>query len=203
MKMPPSQRSKRQDRIRSWVLANRLASIADTMKATGASQATVSRIRKELIQAGLVEKFAHTPATMRDPDDTNAPPQVPGLSTDELLTQEAEAVIEGLVPMDRDYRRRKLEALVAHGAADHVIRASKALEDMEQRDAIREDVGPTPPQSLEEGIDEATDIVEALADWGGEEAVKTAVVRGLARFKEEQKRRAKPDEQSQPIFEEA
>lgn len=202
MNMPPSKSSKRQARIRAWILANRTASIADTMKATGASQATISRLRKELIQAGLVEKFAHTPATSRDPLDLNAP-ETPGVSTDELLTQEAEAVIAGTWEGTRDQRRQKLMALIQHGGPDHIIRANNEVEKMDQRDATREDVGPPSPQTLDEGIDEVTDMIEALAEWGGEEAVKKAVVRGLERYKEEQKRRQKPAQQPEPIFEEA
>lgn len=192
----PQWKKKKLERARVWVLANPRSSIAETMRATGVSQATISRIRKELIQAGLVEKFPHTPP----PQGSEANPVPSTISTQELMSNaEAEAVIENWIPLEREERRRKLEALVRHGAADHVIRANEAIEKMDARDGSKEDIGPPAPQTLDDGIDQASDIVEALAAWGGEEAVKKAVTRGMERYFEDQKRQQTAADKHQSV----
>lgn len=109
-------------------------------------------------------------------------------SVPHVLTQppapdpDAEAVLTGTTRMTREERRKRLESLVRAGAPDHIIRASKELEAMEKAEVKEVEVGPPPPQTLADAVAEVADIVEALAAWGGEGAVKEAVTRGLKYF---------------------
>ena len=192
--MPPS-RSKRlmMERTRAWILANPSATIAQTMKATGASQSSISDIRRELLASGVIpQPFAHTPRKKQE-EYLNPPPE--GVqTTEQLLAANKDALenlLAGTAPLTREERRQKLEALVRVGAADHIIRANEAIEKMDLRDGSKEEIGTQPPQTLEDAIDQVSDMVEALMAWGGEEAVKTALSRGMARFYEDQKLIAK------------
>jgi hypothetical protein len=96
-------------------------------------------------------------------------------------------VLEGTAPLSREQRLAKLYALVEHGAPDHVIRANNEIEKMLRQDKSGEEVGSPPPETLEDAIDQVSDMVEALMAWGGEEAVRTACVRGMERFAQDQK----------------
>lgn len=180
-------------RCRAWILANPKATIAETMRATECSQGTINRIRKELIGANLLERFPHTPQSgPKSPLPLSEQREIAALSTDDLLKRaqqeadeaEAEAVLDDATPMTREFRRKKLEALIKHGAADHIIRANEAVERMEKADGSRDEIGPPPPQTLDDAVEQTTDIVEALMAWGGEDAVRKAVTRGMERYLE-------------------
>lgn len=189
----PSFKKKQMVRARAWILEHPKASIAETMRATGLSQSSVSNIRRELIASGLQAERPHTPN-----------PTPIATSTEDLLKSEdpeVEGIIEGTIPMTREKRKAKLEALIEHGAPDHIIRANTALEQMERNDATKETVAPPAPETLDDAIVETADIIEALMAWGGEPAVKQAVNTGMSRFHEDQKRQQQETVHQSPSLE--
>lgn len=182
------------EKARAWILANPTATIGETMKNTGASQGVVSDLRRELVQAGLVPPYLRGGGKGRKPtmglkDPVLTPENAP-LTTEELMRQQREEfenrVIEGLEPLSREERKKKLEAIVRAGTAEQIIRANEAIEKMDQRDGVKEEIGSPAPETLEEAIDDVTDVVEALMAWGGEDAVRIAMTRGIERFYEAQ-----------------
>ena len=180
---------RRTEAARKWILDNPRATVGETMKATGISASTVNSIRRLLVANGIMPPYPGTSRPRTSTPQTYEP--AGAITTPELLSrQEArdiEAVLAGTAPLSRDERRKKLEALVRVGAPDHVIRANEAIEKMDQRDGMKEEIGPVPPSTLADGVDEVTDMIEALAMWGGEEAVQKAVTRGLERYYENQR----------------
>lgn len=191
MAYPTKRRSQRRiaflERVKKWMLENPDASIAATMRATLATQGTVATIRAELIKDGLWSPRPHTNTRDRKTQDAEAGPTQ---STREILTadqKEIERLLDGSAPLPREVRRKKLEALIVHGQPDHIIRANESIERMERQDVAPEDIGPPSPQSLDEAIEQTSDVIEALAAWGGEDAVRKAVTQGLERHAEDQK----------------
>lgn len=192
MKRAPKIPAKRVQNAEHWILNNPRATIAETMQHTGVSSGTVISLRKKLIEQGALLPFPHSKRKEK-PEGAG----IVAASTAELLkaeklldSKEVEAVLEGTLPhLSKETRRRKLEALVLGGEPDHVIRAEKALRDIEKGEGTQEEVGSPPPQTLDEGINEVSDMIEALAYWGGEKAVKQAVTEGLKRYYREHPRK--------------
>lgn len=87
--------------------------------------------------------------------------------------------------MTREERQRRLEELFRTGSPDHAIRANNELEKMNRASQTTDEGGPPAPLHLEDAISDVADMIEALAAWGGEEAVRQATTTGLARFFDE------------------
>lgn len=163
--------------------------MSETVAACRVGIGTVQKVRKELIVLGLVPPFPNTRQRFLPGHDptTDPPPVLKKLkvtSTEELLGDdtEIEDLLTGQAPLTREQRRAKLDLLFQHGGPDHMIRADKALRDMEKEEGSRNELGPIPPQTLEDGIMQVADMIEALQSWGGESAVKEAVTRGMENF---------------------
>lgn len=178
-------KQRQMQRAREWMLKHPGASIADTMKATGISQSSVSDLRRNLKEAGLLGTYPHTPSptvAVETSEAASAAPHViqspPPLGSEE----EVEAVITGTAQLTREQRRRKLDDLMKYGAPDHIIRANNAIEVMERQERAPDEIGPPPPQTLADGVRQIADMIEALAAWGGEGAVKEAVTMGLKHY---------------------
>jgi len=167
-------------RARKWILRHPDASITDTISKTKVSAGTIARLRRELIDDGLMKPKPHTPGLQKYKPSPTLPPDEPSPQGDE-----AEDILEGRLPMTREERRERLEKLVRTGGPDHVIRANNELEKMERSVQKVDDSGPPTPLTLEEAISDVADMIEALAAWGGEDAVRQATTTGLARFFEE------------------
>jgi hypothetical protein len=188
-------------KAREWILAHPDASIEKTSRACEISLAAVSKLRKELHEANVLPPYPHS----RQPAKEAEVDAAQGITTDALLRPvhngsnnrrsvvpegmgpDIEALLDGTANVDREYRVARLKQLIQVGGPDHIIRASQALEDMERRDGAKEEIGPLPPQTLQEAVADVADVVEALATWGGEPAVKEAVMLGMKRFNEAQK----------------
>lgn len=123
------------------------------------------KIRTGLLR-GLTEVLAEQRAAVEEAGDDDV----------------ADRVLTGRIPLTREQRQQALEELVRSGVPDHVIRANAALEQMARGDTTNEDIGPPAPSDLPSAVKEVADMIEALAAWGGEAAVKEAVTTGLARF---------------------
>lgn len=177
----PDWKRRMTDKARRWMLAHPTASIAQTMKATGLSDSSISKIRREFREHGLAAARPHTPATQSTeellnagerPEPTAAPPN-------------AEAILEGRVRMTRETRLVMLERIMRAGTPDQTIRANAEIERMErQSDEADEALSLLAPGTLEEAISDTADVVEALLDWGGEEAAEAAFKRAHTRWRQ-------------------
>lgn len=168
---------------RKWIQDNPDASISQTMRATGLSAGSISKIRKELLTAGLQKRRPHTPSTPA------------AQTTDQLLATpppDAESVLAGVLPLTREQRYAKLHAIMSAGTPDQIIRANAEIEKMD-RASQEEDALPTllAPGTLDEAIGDAADVIEAVLEWGGEDAAKQVFTLAHTRWRQTQERLAK------------
>lgn len=181
----PRATKKHLERAEKWIIDHPGATIPETMINTKTSQGAIQRIRRRLILQGILPPH---PRTTRP-----AVPLAVTLAGDEVV-KAYEAASQGDTPgstdqifttlesIPREERRKILERILQTGLPSDVIRANEAIEKMDRAISVVIEEGPPAPLHLDDAISDITDMIEALAGWGGEEAVQKAVTAGLARF---------------------
>jgi len=167
--------------VRQYLLANPTASLAETVKATRASQRTVGRVRTELIHEGLIPvPHVGRPRSLRNTSPAAPLEQnVPG-AAEEQIRKDVEAAISGGKILTRDERRVMLSAFANHPLVPHASRIA-ALRELEALEPPQsQQLGPGEPLTRADRVQRAALVLAALEDIDGKDAVTEALAQARA-----------------------